>query len=194
MAPLNIVIVGAGIGGLAAAIGLARNGHEVTIYERSTSSEISYAFRITPNSDRCLKFLGIDTIAGGAVAANSNRMFNAEGQEVLYVKENKDAEKAKRGTSVFAYRVLFSPKTKNAHLADFRQPQFHQQLMQAALDSGVKVESGLKVESADTANTAVLLANGTKVSADLIIAADGLHVGDISPISSDLVNDGIVAT
>ena len=74
------------------------------------------------------------------------------------------------------------------------QPQLHQQLMQAALTSGVKVNAGLKVESADIANTAILLANGTKVSADLIIAADGLHVSDTSPTSNDLVNDGIVAT
>lgn len=66
--------------------------------------------------------------------------------------------------------------------------------MQAALDSGVKVNSGLKVESADIVNTAILLANGTSVSADLIIAADGLHVGDISPTTNDLVNDGVVAT
>lgn len=106
MAPLKIIIVGAGIGGLAAATGLARNGHQVTIYERSTStSEIGYAFRITPNSDRCLKYLGIDTVAGGAVAANSSRMFNAEGQVVFSFKENNDVEKAKRGASVFAYRV-----------------------------------------------------------------------------------------
>ena len=106
MAPLKIIVVGAGIGGLAAATGLARNGHQVTIYERSTStSEIGYAFRITPNSDRCLKYLGINTVAGGAVAANSSRMFNADGQVVFSFKENNDVEKAKRGTSVFAYRV-----------------------------------------------------------------------------------------
>lgn len=30
-APLNIVIVGAGIGGLAAAIGLRKNGHNVSV-------------------------------------------------------------------------------------------------------------------------------------------------------------------
>ena len=107
MAPLKIIIVGAGIGGLAVAIGLARNGHEVTVYERlSSSSEIGYAFRITPNSDRCLKYLGIDTIAGGAVAANSNRMFDAQGKVVYHFKENSDAEKAKGGTSVFSFRVM----------------------------------------------------------------------------------------
>ena len=109
MSPLTIAIVGAGVGGPAAAIGLARNGHAVTIYERSTStSEVGYAFRITPNSDRCLKHLGIDTIAGGAVAANSVRMFNAQGEVEEEFKENTDPEKAKRGTSVFAFRVPFS--------------------------------------------------------------------------------------
>ena len=58
MAPLKVIIVGAGIGGLAAAICLARNGHQVTVYERlSSTTEVGYAFRITANSDRCLKFL-----------------------------------------------------------------------------------------------------------------------------------------
>ena len=106
MAPLNIIIVGAGIAGPAAAIGLARNGHNVTIYERSTStSEVGYAFRLTPNSDRCLKYLGIDSIAGGAVSANVVRSLDAEGKILMEVRENEDADKAKTGTSVFAYRV-----------------------------------------------------------------------------------------
>ena len=50
--------------------------------------------------------------------------------------------------------------------------------MQAALDGGVKVLSGVKVESVDVAETAIVLADGEKISADIIVAADGLHVGD----------------
>ena len=50
--------------------------------------------------------------------------------------------------------------------------------MQAALDGGVKVFSGVKVESVDVTETAIMLADGEKISADMIIAADGLHVGD----------------
>ena len=108
MAPLRIAIIGAGIGGPAAAIALARNGHQVTIYERSTKiSEVGYAFRITPNSDLCLKFLGVDTIAGGAVAATSGCIMTAEGNVVREFEENTDSEAAKRGASVFSYRVRY---------------------------------------------------------------------------------------
>ena len=73
MAPPKATIVRTGTGG----IGVVRNRFQVTIYERSTSaSEVGYAFRITASSDRCLRNLDIDTVAGAAVAANSSRMFN----------------------------------------------------------------------------------------------------------------------
>ncbi|KAL8724060.1 MAG: hypothetical protein Q9181_007003 [Wetmoreana brouardii] len=159
MPPLKIAIIGAGIGGPAAAIGLARNGHKVTLYDRlTTTTEIGYAFRITPNSDRCLEQLGVDTIAGGAVAANSGRMMDATGQVLVTNIENTDAEKAKLGNSVFAYR-----------------PQLHQQLMQVALDSGVEKKFGVKVESVDVEKTQLVLEDGSTTSADIIIAADGVH-------------------
>ena len=56
------------------------------------------------------------------------------------------------------------------------QPQLHQQLMKVALESGVKLQSGIKVNSVDVAKTSMELDDGSTVSADLIIAADGAHV------------------
>ena len=53
--------------------------------------------------------------------------------------------------------------------------------MQVALDSGVKVNSGVKVESVDVAKTKISLADGATISADLIVAADGLHIGEFYP-------------
>lgn len=105
--PLNIAIVGGGIGGPSAAISLARNGHKVTLYERSQNclEGVGFAFRITPNSNRCLKFLGIDTKEGGAVEANTARLMNFDGTIEVEVRENEDPEKAKKAASVFAYRV-----------------------------------------------------------------------------------------
>lgn len=47
-----------------------------------------------------------------------------------------------------------------------------------ALDSGVEVFFGIKVESADVVTPAILLADGATISVNLIIAADGLHVRD----------------
>ena len=117
MAPLKIIIVGAGIAGPAAAIDLARSSHDVTIYERSSlSTETGYAFRITANSDRCLKYLGIDTIAGGAVAPERGIVMNAEGQVLHERLERTEAEKEKNGTGVFAYRVRSSPQKLRAGL------------------------------------------------------------------------------
>lgn len=37
--PLKIAIIGAGIGGLSAAIGLRRNGHEVQVFSNTPTSE-----------------------------------------------------------------------------------------------------------------------------------------------------------
>lgn len=39
-----------------------------------------------------------------------------------------------------------------------------------------------KVESVDVAETAITLADRGKISADIIVAADGLHVGDDTDI------------
>ena len=158
---LKIIVIGAGIGGPTVAIGLARNGHHVTIYERSRhTSEVGYAFRITPNSDRCLKQLGIDTVAGGAVAANTSRLMNVNGQVEVEHRENESSVSSESRTakSVFAYR-----------------PQLHQQLMEMAEKIGVKFEVGVAVKEVDVQGTKVRLESGEVVAADLVIAADGVH-------------------
>jgi salicylate hydroxylase len=53
--PLNIIITGAGIAGLAAAASLRRAGHNVTLYERSSlNNEIGAAIHLCPNASRAL--------------------------------------------------------------------------------------------------------------------------------------------
>ena len=58
---LNIIVAGAGIGGLTAAIALRRSGHKVTVYEKaSLSHEIGQGITISPNGGRILRDLGLD--------------------------------------------------------------------------------------------------------------------------------------
>jgi 2-polyprenyl-6-methoxyphenol hydroxylase-like FAD-dependent oxidoreductase len=60
VAPLAIAVVGAGIGGLTAALMLARQGHAVTLVERRSGFvEVGAGLQISPNASRILLDLGL---------------------------------------------------------------------------------------------------------------------------------------
>ena len=62
-AMLHVVIVGAGIAGLSAAISLRRAGHVVHVYERSAmNNEIGAAINVPPNATRFLTAWGLDPV------------------------------------------------------------------------------------------------------------------------------------
>ncbi|MEV0235975.1 FAD-dependent monooxygenase [Nonomuraea sp. NPDC050786] len=57
---MRIVVVGAGLGGVAAAVGLHRLGHEVTLFERGAElREAGTGIAIMPNGQRALDALGL---------------------------------------------------------------------------------------------------------------------------------------
>ncbi|MEO0574820.1 MAG: FAD-dependent monooxygenase [Pseudomonadota bacterium] len=56
----NIAIVGAGIGGVALALGLVRAGHRVRVYEQAPAlGEVGAGISLSPNAVKGLRFLGL---------------------------------------------------------------------------------------------------------------------------------------
>jgi len=68
---MRIVIIGGGIGGLAAALALRREGFEPVVYERAPALlEVGAAIAVWPNAFRVLERLGL----GATVLGRAGRM------------------------------------------------------------------------------------------------------------------------
>ena len=69
----TVAIVGAGIGGLTAALAFARNGAEVFVLEQASElKEVGAGIQITPNGARVLNALGLaEDCAAQSIVAQS---------------------------------------------------------------------------------------------------------------------------
>jgi 2-polyprenyl-6-methoxyphenol hydroxylase-like FAD-dependent oxidoreductase len=148
---MRIIVVGAGIGGLAAAIGLRRAGHDVTVLERSPRiGGIGAGLVLFENAMRALDCLGVR----GAVAAQG-----AGGRRSLVLTSD--------GRELTCMPADLLDGTVAIHRGDLQAT-----LAQAAGD----VRLGAEVTLVDDGDDAVVatLADGTRERADLLVGADGL--------------------
>jgi len=177
---LPFLIVGGGIGGLAAALALARKGFPCHVLEQSPSfGEVGAGIQLGPNVFRAFEKLGIkDAVLRDAWKPNALVMRDAlNGETITTVPVGAD------------FRAHFGEPYAVTHRADLHRAV----LVAAGAQDGVTLETNAKVEEFVDEGTQVrlTLAGGRSVVGRALIGADGLWskvrahvVGDGTPIVS----------
>ncbi|KAJ2923595.1 hypothetical protein H1R20_g13501, partial [Candolleomyces eurysporus] len=157
---LDVIIVGAGIGGLTVAHRLATAGHKVTIIEGAqTLGEIGAGMHLSPNVTRLLWRWG----------------FGEKLKEVATVSERVTSRRYDNG-EVLTSRPLgdLSEREYGAPSYIIHRADLHRILL-SAVQPLVTIKLGSKATDINPNIASVTLASGEIVEGDLVIGADGLR-------------------
>lgn len=156
----NAIVVGAGIGGLAAAIALARRGVAVTVLEQSESiREIGAGLQVSPNGLFVLRALGLEKrlAARGAVRGQAAVMRSYDQVDDVM-------------------RLDFSRLDPDQAYYFMHRADLIDVLAQAAREQNVSFEFGTRIAAVTAGEPPSLtLQDGSMRRAELIIGADGIH-------------------
>ncbi len=159
---MRVIVAGAGIGGLTAALALARRGASVTVLERADAlGEVGAGLQLSPNATRLLFGLGLeDGLRALAFAPGSADIYDREdGRRLLTTPLGAGAE-ARWGAPYL-----------QAHRADL-----HALLLEAVGVKGVWLRTASPLDSFEQDDRGVeVRVAGETLHADVVVGADGIH-------------------
>ena len=165
--PLDIIIVGAGIAGLCAAVALRQAGHSVTIFEKSRfAAEVGAALLLSSNGTRVLSRIGFSFERARGRHVTAWDTVDGTTLETIVSLNLEDAEERYGAPLVSIHRV-----------------DLHNELLRlATIDDNddnkapkVRLLLNSKVVEASAEEGTVTLMDGSVKKADLVVAADGVH-------------------
>ncbi len=153
---LRAVVVGGGLGGIAAAVALAQAGIDVHVHEQAQQlAEVGAGVSLAPNGLRMLKRLGVGegiARAGARYAAAQLRL--SDGRAVRHE----------------PYQFAVPGQNVGIHRADLLA------LLAGQLPPGaVRTEHRCTGFRQDAGSATAVFADGTTAAADVVIGADGIH-------------------
>lgn len=166
----RVIVVGGGIGGLAAAIALRRAGLAVEVYERAPRiEEVGAGLTVQPNAVLALRALGLDTavVEAGRTVAGA-RVLRADGRVLSDV------------DTAAAYRETGAPA------AGIHRGTLQRLLLQALGDDPPRCGRTAVSFEEDAGSVTVHFAEGGSATGVLLVGADGLR----SAVRAQVLADG----
>lgn len=158
---MQVIVVGGGIGGVAATIALRKEGHDVILLEQAPAlTEVGGGLIVAPNAKKALNHLGCgERVAASGVATEETVFYDMEGGDRIFVT---------RMGAVSAQ--TYGEYQYSMHRADLLDALLTQLPME-------HVRLGARVVSlSETADKATVeLESGERLSADLVVGADGIR-------------------
>lgn len=167
--PLKIGVVGGGLGGLAAAIALARAGSQVTVLEAAAElAEIGAGIQMFGNVSRFLRRSGVDEIIGD----------NLVQMKEVRIWANYPEQPSKNGQLVGRMDVNHVVKDQGFPWWVVRRDHLHYGLVEGARRHGVELVVGFRVARLEShgpdKGATITSEDGRSRTFDLIVGADGI--------------------
>ncbi|KAK8867625.1 FAD/NAD(P)-binding domain-containing protein [Apiospora arundinis] len=166
---IKVIVVGAGFGGLGAAIECHRNGHDVEIYEqfdelKSLGDIISFG----PNAGRIFHWWGVK---GPGEVADRMRSFSIDLRAYGF-----NIHKFDTGEIVINQKTPEYDRTApnfNGHRGELHSVVYEH----ATIELGIPIHLGNKIRTyfEEDGQAGIVLENGDKVAGDVVLAADGVR-------------------
>jgi salicylate hydroxylase len=160
----QIIVVGAGLGGIGAAISLLLAGHDVQIFEAANEiGEVGAGIQVLPNSSRVLQSWGMkEALDKYSTKPSRVNMLHWKGEIISHM--DFEASASQYPGTFYWY---------------FHRANLHRCLLDRAVELGATVKTKARVlnvePSFDGRDATVTLENKETYTVDLVIGADGIN-------------------